>query len=649
MYHTGDTHPSMLQLKYGFPDARHPGWPVPQIDSVPPEVLGSRIHVVQACMDALNRGANYNNAFRYFFNTVAMENFAGPVWLGTVTFATLFTWVIISTRPGISYEAAVREASDTALLVKTSEHALGNHQVMSSLDAATQADIANLANEGRNIRAAIDNRIMEYMRSTGAGYQHPGHAAPPQTQYASTGMANIYSQPQQAHQPAASVDPMTNLRLAAELANTRSVTDVNMNLYGNMLRDNVATQPVQEAQPVQEGYPTATVTHIGPEGYTQTEVEPPRIVTEADWHPTYIAPYKSASFGRDHTVDYVEVDGVVMSTVLMKDEDEMNREDLAIPVMNVAMQRALDAHHNTKSADIVVENMDLLAGGIRLVRGGETPAQAAELTELGLVGSEFVDVGRVHSLNQAISIARAQTVYTQQALYTVEGQLCDVTIPTSSEIDTKKIKQSSSYSSLATAIHAIYEANPDVPTVRAAAAVNKHVTGVFNKFVNVRVGIPGFVDSYVDDNNDHLRAINEHYGRRFHEDMVFSYKDFIAGMVIDTEVLELPAEATEGDDKVTDPKVVTDVPVKKSIYLTRLMTAFTLTLIDMVSTELAVSLTAGEVRSVFPENYPGLFNFISSIVDTDPNKDHYIVTADDVVYGVAKSIVGDKPYVIYMV
>ena len=61
-----------------------------------------------------------------------------------------------------------------------------------------------------------------------------------------------------------------------------------------------------------------------------------------------------------------------------------------------------------------------------------------------------------------------------------------------------------------------------------------------------------------------------------------------------------------------------------------------------------IEIEGKEAYEIFPYNFPGLQPFIACLTDRMPDLDRiYIVTLDDKVYGVCRSILGDKPTIIY--
>jgi hypothetical protein len=73
----------------------------------------------------------------------------------------------------------------------------------------------------------------------------------------------------------------------------------------------------------------------------------------------------------------------------------------------------------------------------------------------------------------------------------------------------------------------------------------------------------------------------------------------------------------------------------------------TMLLLNISDEQLGLQLPDGAVCEVFPDTFPGLYDFITGVVKSNPGAlHHYIATVDDVVYEVNVGLVGENHMVL---
>jgi hypothetical protein len=259
---------------------------------------------------------------------------------------------------------------------------------------------------------------------------------------------------------------------------------------------------------------------------------------------------------------------------------------------------------------------------------------------------QFKDIGYAYSMNHAISLARAAAIAqasSEKAVFCTSGVMIeesaiqpkndatsiDGVVKVFSEAITG-VNSCGSYQALAALIASMTDGQTDIATISAAISLNKFVTTRFNDMVKTKVGIFGFIDSFMDDVDQFIRDISTAYGTPYRDALLQNAGDFIASIA-------------DGLTISTIPEPDSEVEIGQALEMGY---NYTLTLVRVVSSYLFDNLQVGETRTIHESVLPGLHAFFQSIDKTMPGNIHLVTTIDGVTFKVVKSIVGSESFTI---
>lgn len=652
-----DTHPSFMRLMYQFPPPNSQ-FPIPAIPDAPEDVRQSANIIVRMMVESLCKNAGTSRMACYYFNLTASGGFSSEDWLKGVHFATILAWHLFKERvaQGVTPQACQAEAAATVLAIKISEAVGGNAVLFQQLTQQEQNEARQLIDLGSRYRQALNVFLENIQRASSVTHGLGGVIGEVLSGGTISNSYNTTGGPTYG----ASYNDAPRIDMNAPVA---SATKIDMT-YASRLMD-IEPEPTQNNEVgFGSSYSGAsvshqpTVIHLNEQAsITPIETATPVLgLTEADWKPSIADPFKAFVWGKDLTVEYIEHEGFVLSVPIFKGEDEMiNREELSIPSMCTAMQSAIIGDRKEEPLAIVSAGMDLVVAGIRHIGSGEDPEHAAKMAILGLktteMGAELKDIGYAYSMNHAISLARAAALAQKsdkEVVYCTTGFLVHETvIVPKKQVEEEKaegkeegeetffneaissVGDVGSYQALAALIAGMIDNQTDPDVIATAIAFNKFATQTFNDVVKTKLGILGYIDSFMDDVDQFIREISEVYGKLYRDALIEYSGEFIQSMSESFTVCGID----DGEDK----------EVGEGLEIGH---KFTMTLARVVSSYLFADIQAGETRTIHETSLPGLHAFVSSIDLLQPGDIHFITTLDGVTFKVVKSIIGSKSYTI---
>lgn len=652
-----DTHPSYLRLMYQFPPPNSQ-FPIPAIPDAPEDVRQSANIIVRMMVESLCKNAGTSRMACYYFNLTASGGFSGDDWLKGVHFATILAWYLFKERvaQGVTPQTCQAEAAATVLAIKISEAVGSNTVLFQQLTPQEQNEVRQLIDLGARYRQALNVFLENIQRASSVTHGLGGvigevlGGSTISNSYNTTGGPTY----------GASYNDAPRIDMNAPVT---SATKIDMT-YASRLMD-IEPEPTQSNDVgFGSSYSGASVSHqptviqMGEQAsVTHVETATPVLgLTEADWKPSIADPFKAFVWGKDLTVEYIEHEGFVLSVPIFKGEDEMiNREELAIPSMCTAMQSAIIGDRKEEPLAIVSAGMDLVVAGIRHIGSGEDPEHAAKMAILGLktteMGAELKDIGYAYSMNHAISLARAAALAQKsdkEVVYCTTGFLVHETViapKKQTEEEKAEGKEEGvetffdeaissvggvgSYQALAALIAGMIDNQTDPDVIATAIAFNKFATQSFNDVVKTKLGIVGYIDSFMDDVDQFIREISEAYGKLYRDALVEHCSEFMESL--SESFVVCGVDDGEGNE------------VGEGLEIGH---KFTMTLARVVSSYLFADIQTGETRTIHETSLPGLHAFVSSIDQLQPGDIHFITTLDGVTFKVVKSIIGSKSYTI---
>lgn len=658
MYPQQDTAPSCMQLM--AQPAVFSSTAVPPFQSMPdlPQEIQKYIPSLAVLTgNEIARQAQINPAFVYLTNVVISGGYSGQLWQQLVSFATGLFWYNTQTKQGASVESLLSEAAATTIIFKASHLACQNNIVFGKLDPQTQAQVRDFAQQHDRLRAAFDQMVTQYRQQVVMA-QNPGMAAQAYGGVVGNSMqhANVpYNQNPYGAATSGIVDPTVRTIDPVGIGGMAMLKSLKVPQKRPTI-DPYATydpQPRQTPAPVvvSQAAPAATVTHISAAGvYTMPVVQTP---ATKPWKPVPGQLYKPAYDNGYFKLTYEAHTGangqpVTVATVQTKDDKEMQESEHQIPTLNKSMRQALAARHNQPPVDLVVSDLDLLVQGIREERTHESPESTEKLRKLGLsAAAEIDDLGAGNCLSELVCRVRRMRleVGSKESVYFAVGSLLEHIVsqaPVGELI--AKLGKATTLPAVINLLNQQVDASANDPDMLAAVAhLGRYITAEVNHVVQVRIGLTAVsIDDVLQDYEALVQGLRADFGA-FFADAFVAYqptlvKSLFAPERVGVESIHHVTGGVEGEDESTE-LVGEACSLEKEIGVT---------VLSIDSTEFGIEIEGKEAYEIFPYNFPGLQPFIACLTDRMPDLDRiYIVTLDDKVYGVCRSILGDKPTIIY--
>lgn len=663
-----DTYPSCRQLAYQPPQFSPQLMPlVPQMQDAHPTIQQHMPQIAMTVAQEVVRHAtlpNTNAAFIYLFNTVASQGFSGGDWVRIVEFCAMLTWTFMMERQGASAQNLIQEAAASTVMYKASVMAVGNQLVMNSLDAGTRNDVVNLANEHEVRRQAFAQLLVKYQQQmqmqanpTAAYGGVVGGAMlarqVPQQAPAAVGQA-VFAQAPAATLPmqgygAPAGAPVVQAPAAPAPRKKGPLFDFDSPDLVTDVTEVVPAPAVQQQAPV--AVPAATVTQLWDGGVTAAPVQQAPIVTEAEWRPSRVQRYmplvykhNSKLFFEAHVLHGAEVTVLALEQSLS--EEEMNRSEYAIPGFNKAVHLALEAKHGEKADHKFMNDVDLIAKGIKQSSVREKPEVTTMFAQVGLdiitstSRTELEDVTSIKNGFAKAEVDRLINGSDKQSLYHVSGSLIEAEIigPKPMSDMMQAFEKALNYEHLGSLLNtSIDAAVDDIQELVAVRQINDFLTKTFNALMGIGMGLDIRIDSYREDISQVMGTILEFYGEAYEKELRDHWKQFLKTTIGAAEL-----------DEVIEVEIKSKEEKQVCGYTTFLQQPSTFTLIDIDSEDLGFGMQTNRlVYEIFPANFPALHRFFEAVADTNPDAINYFMTTDRVVYGMRRSIMADKVIVVW--
>lgn len=637
-----DSNPSCRQQAAQFTNWENGAIPpYPQMPDIHPSVQAQIPSMAVFMAKQMQNQANTNPAFMFLFNTVATANYNSPFWSSAVQFSVMLLWQFMDQRPNASLPNLMLEAAATTVIYKASSLAVTNQIVFNALDQATRQEVQAFSQEHDGLRNAFAQRVAQYAQQVQmqnnpqqvygglVGQTMQNRLNQNQQQQVNTG--SFYSAPQPASQGSYPISSPPR-----STPKPKGKSQPLMSLDDDIPEP--ATGMTAFRDPIPEGAfannSMGTVTDLGADA-TPHQIQEPVGVTEDNWVPTRFQPYRPLICTTHDKLVYemaAEDDGsaFVFASTQLKTEDEMNREDYNIPVLNRTIGRAMEKRHGDNNA--LVADMDLIAKGIRATECRLEPETVAFFKKVGLDESNSgIYLGKVHSMNQAIASMREEYLAEEEkpSIYCTQADLVDNAIVTESPIDDviEKLRLTTNFSQGANYINTEFDnLADDAEGLIALLQLDQHLTNMFNQELQYGIGLTGWmIDSYRADAVTIIEGIRTHKGRGYAEAFTKKAEEFFKKAIacIDKKVIEI--EGREG-------------PIG---YEYTISSKINLIYIGLDSKNLAFELKPGEARELLNHNYPGLHAMLHEVSELK-NADYGVfLTADGERYAFRRSLLND--------
>lgn len=687
-----DSQPSCQNLMYQpqqFTYQQMP--PLINITDQPPDLLKYAPELTLAVANCINSYANQNAAYRFLFNNMAQAGWNHPEWEPIVRFSMGLLWKFMLARQGATPQNLITEAANSAVMYKASFYATQNPVVFNNLDMPTRTDVHQLAQQHEQLRAEFSQMSAAYLeqmrRHTNPAAMQQAYgglvgnvmaeriAGQHQTQGMLAAMSSAF-QPaggptiqQQAYgmpgtlglvQQGPSMDEVREhlLTPGVRQAKRGAVLDAFTNVEDATPREptpaptpaapaNNTPKPLwaMDQADTNPDRPTTVIAMTGGE----TSIQPVAAPVPADrpWEPSTAQLFQPAVDTATAKLEYelITPDNggapIVLAMVVKKTEEEMNREDYAVPSFDHSMRHAVRAQMGADPAIKVMNDIDLINSAKETLRTKEDEASSKVLKDFGIELGEIVDrkqLGVVHSMDQAIYEARRRRMAeeTQPSVFQVIATTEDRFLFAGDESDAADVAEATTFAQLTSVLSRLMDDRKDRPeTMTTLFQLDGYFTNEFNFALGQLLGLgPNiYVDSFRTDSEDMIVGLGEAKGRVYSDALVQSQGALIRR-----------AMGSIGLEQLVNEK---DQIVGQELKFTRHLTV---TLLAATRHDLGFAYPLVEPFELFDSTHPSLYRFAEQLLD-DPTNDgeQFLVTADGSVFGILRSIVGHKPIVIYAV
>lgn len=699
-----DSNPSCQNLLFQpFTFSHQSPPPMINITDQPVEVLKYAPDLAIAIGNVICKNANVNAAYRYLFNNLAQAGWNHPEWEPIVRFGLGLLWKFMLSRQGASPQSLIEESANSGVMYKASFYATQAPAVFNNLDQPTRVDVQRLAQEHELLRGEFSQMSASYLDEL---RRHTNPAAMQQAYGGITGqvmadriagvqqatvgvlasMANAFQQPG-GHLPqqpygllsvgaTVTMDDVRNKMLqpvahkAKRGAVLDSIEDATPRAPAAAPAQAAAPAPAAaaspfpihvpatpapasvpswavDAMPRPIDRPTTVVEMTG--GETSIKPVQAAVLTDQPWAPSpsqlYLPAIDTVATKMQYEVIQPDNGGapIVLGTVVAKTEEEMNRDEYAIPTFDKSLRDALRAQIPGDTAKQVMTDIDLINKAKATLRVREDEKETELLKGFGIelqAPREHATIGEVHSMDEAIYAARRLRLAHEgtPSIFQVTGKVVNRFLFAGDNDDAGLIGNANNFAELATQLNELIDARKDsIETLTTLFQLNGYFTNEFNFMLHTLMGLHPDVriDSFREDYEAMLTGLTDAFGRSYSQAAVNSQVGILAKMMGDIGIAEIFTDK-EGDE---------GKKVGAELIFTRNMTV---TLLASTRHELGFDYPLGEAFELFDTTYPGLHAFADQLLSDEKTQgEHYLVTADGSVYGLERSIMGHKPVVIY--
>lgn len=645
-----DTNPSCLQMQVR-PQQFAPSWqaPFPQaIQQTPPALMNDVPHIANAVGNIVAQCAQMNPAYMYYYNVVGYQNFNNDQFMKLVEFAARYYLLLITQRAVASPVDGMNQAADFAVRMMASITVLETPQLHQFISREIYDASAQIASKMQSIVAQFSQMSQQYQQPT--GYTGGGYAAatPGYAVAGGYGQQGVLVEPFKPLTPTGSLNPhlqpsvemptgtgRTRRRLRAPVQNEQEEKQQFFAIPGVKKEP-----PTVKAAPPEPPKPAATVTHMSKDnGMTVTDIPFKSVPTNAKvdlkwvpfpgqlYLPAYCEHFQKLEIERLPTADGKNF--INHATVKDLEIEEMNRADHAITTAH-SLYRDMSPT-NQPRLERLIADLNLTARAVKAMSSLEDGDTTESFRELNLVEADAVFKGE-DSLISFVTTARVRRMQVQTAgersAFTVTGS-----IVTNFVVDQKlaaplfsELAALDTFDEVADTLKDFTKKNQTEQAASLVWRIDRYLRRELLHVIRKRMGLSDFVfDSFIDDQKDVFAVLAKDCGTAYSKALARYQSQFLKALFGEKSV-------AYADD---------DTPLVSSEPLS------TVTLLDIDYDEFGVRINDNVAHEVFSTNFPGLYDFIKAVVVNNPNVlHHYIITEDDHVFEVNRSVVGEEIYLL---
>lgn len=645
-----DSAPSCMQLivqPAQFSSSQIP--PCQAMADIPAEIQRYTQTMAVLVGNEIGRQAQVNPAYTFLFNSVAGGNYNNQLWHQIVGFSTLMLWYNLQNKQGVSIESALSEAAATTVVLKASSLAAVNNLVFGRLQQDVQMHIRDLAQQEERLRNTFISMLNQYKQQ----FQRQQN---PQQMGGIVGMAmaqpslspnqNPYGQPvANTNSSGLNTNPMGlgGVSLLKPLKATVKKASYPYNVEETFVQEK-QTEPVKIVKP-------QTVTQLNNTGTTTVNLDERAVATAESWLPFPGQMYKPAFNSEFMKLTYEIYNSPngpkrTLAIATIKDENEMNESEHEIPTVARHTRQSFVDSTNSTAGDRVHSDLDLLAKGMSSSRVNETTEQTVQLSKLGLNSDDSVmDIGEGQSLKELVNVARRLKLTSEgeSNVFFSSGRLCEHVI--SSFDFTTLVEDIAKCTNIKETILVLTKAiethKKDQEMMVVINSFNVYLTEEINYTLQTKMGLTEvYIESACDDFSSLVAGLKDDFGILYQAAFIEYSNELIQSIF--------------GPDHIVVESLTQEIPTHETKYQVEvgidccLDRGVGVILLNMTSDEFGINIKDQGAFEIFDSNFPGLHSVIKGAIEKYANLNRiFMVTVDNKVYGVNRSIMGDNPVVIY--
>lgn len=647
----GDTTPSCRQLM-AQPIQFTPGYmpPIPNVPGLPPPLAQALPHIAMTAANACTAHAQANPLYVFYFNLTSQAGWRNQWFENLVNVTARYTWLLIEQAGANNIGNAIAQAAEEMSSLMASVTAMENPVLQQFVDPGLWASASNIASKWMSLNQQFNmlGQARQQVNQTQVyGNQAPVYGGVAVDQFQPAAATAYYTPPGQAgaQERAAVVDPLggnATIYRRRTMQTDRITQELEKERYSGVKIPGFEQASVQDVSPKQ---PAAKVMAMNKDQVKTYEV--PQFGQTADtvfatpkeWAPSPRQWFEPAYDVNTQKLTYEVVSGPgkyakhIAAIVAFKtpEEIEMDREAHVITTARTLYQSRVPEGVPTRVTG-VSKDLELAAKAVLATANKEDDEATKAFRELNLVALDpEVEITPKESLTGLVTWVRLQRLKIQptgtRSAFSTTGRLATYFVaPTEMSkrlfeklVDLKTLKQVAEY------LREFATNNANGEAAALVWRVERFITQRVLHVIRRRMGLSEFTfDSLIDDIDAVFEVMEKDWGVVY-SNALHSYE----GELIKSLFEESSFGFYALDDTNTEV-AASEIPV-------------TVTLVDADVTEFGVNVPGDKSYEVFPSNFPGFYDFIQAIVTTKPEAHHhYIVTEDDKVYEVSRSLVGSQ-------
>lgn len=636
----------LVPTQHWTPQTPPPFDPVPGI----PNPLHAALPVIAATtMNMLSKNVTTSYTLCYLYNRITMNAMRNREWQKMLEAVVFHTWYNINTNTFQSEDQALDAAAKAVILAYSSFVAVHEPAMRSWLPVSQQEEVKNLAQRWLQF-------VAEYQKLEQQNRAAATHAAPSAMGLSTHVDPTIWNQPTPGNDagmatfaPAATWGaPESNQPKQASVGfYDQPVQEVRPGKR-EMFVPGASPESQRPEAPVVKEPPKAsflsTVTHISQQGVTQAPMNHAQQATADEWEPTPYQPYHPAYRTGDQAIYEYHNDANQIRRVIaiINQEAEMDRSQHAFS-SNASYAAFYGTPHEAPEMKIQ-EALSATAKAIMEGDVGENPEATELYRALGVIDNEPVEIDTQTSLRGLITEARSFRVVAAETAGTfiVASSVAHQIVSKTQHGDLiTKLSNAGSLANAAKLLKAELEAVKADPTQNRRGyldfilGLDRVIRQELMQVIRFRMGVGERFrfDSFMEDEPDVRAVLKDAYGLSYEQ----AYRQLEASLL---HALFSPELVNVMDLNPSEGEAPAG-------YVTSISPMVTMLLMDISDEQFGLQLPDGAVCEVFQDTFPGLFDFIKSVVANNPGAlHHYLVTNDDVVYEVNVGLVGHNKHMV---